>query len=111
MNSDTLLSQPLMALNRSAGNTLVEQLEQQFRQRIAEQHWRAGMRLPSVRELARQVGVSRHTVVETYDVWLQPGWWKAGVVRAFLWPCLGAPCAAAHGGQNLVPSANWISTG
>ena len=67
MNHETAALHAFEALDRSVGETLVAQLEQQFRQRMGDQHWRAGMRLPSVRDLAAHLGVSRHTVVETYD--------------------------------------------
>ena len=67
MNHETAALQAFEALDRSLSETLVAQLEQQFRQRLSDRHWRAGMRLPSVRDLAAHLGVSRHTVVETYD--------------------------------------------
>ncbi len=54
-------------LDRLSSDTLVAQLERQFRDRMGSQRWRAGLRLPSVRELAAHLGISRHTVVETYD--------------------------------------------
>lgn len=47
--------------------TLVEQLVQWAEHRIQSQVFRPGMRMPSVRELAAERGVSRFTVVEAYE--------------------------------------------
>ena len=47
--------------------TLVEQLVQWAEHRIQEQVFRPGMRMPSVRQLATDRGVSRFTVVEAYE--------------------------------------------
>lgn len=51
-----------------AGKTsLVDQIVQWAERRMAEQAFRPGMRMPSVRELALERGVSRFTVVEAYE--------------------------------------------
>ena len=47
--------------------SLVDQLVQWVEQRIQMQVFRPGMRLPSVRQLATDRGVSRFTVVEAYE--------------------------------------------
>ncbi|WP_153077196.1 PLP-dependent aminotransferase family protein [Paraburkholderia bonniea] len=47
--------------------TLVEQLVQWARRRIEERVFRPGMRMPSIRTLALDKGVSRFTVVEAYE--------------------------------------------
>jgi DNA-binding transcriptional MocR family regulator len=47
--------------------TLVDQLIQWAEHRIQTQVFRPGMRMPSVRQLATERGVSRFTVVEAYD--------------------------------------------
>src|ERR1700744_3850712 len=47
--------------------TLVDQLVQWARRRIEERVFRAGMRMPSIRKLALDKGVSRFTVVEAYE--------------------------------------------
>ncbi|MFM0035193.1 PLP-dependent aminotransferase family protein [Paraburkholderia strydomiana] len=47
--------------------TLVEQLVQWARRRIEERVFRPGMRMPSIRKLALDKGVSRFTVVEAYE--------------------------------------------
>jgi DNA-binding transcriptional MocR family regulator len=47
--------------------TLVDQLVQWARRRIEERVFRPGMRMPSIRKLAQDKGVSRFTVVEAYE--------------------------------------------
>src|ERR1700733_5163275 len=47
--------------------TLVDQLVPWARRRIEERVFRAGMRMPSIRKLALDKGVSRFTVVEAYE--------------------------------------------
>jgi DNA-binding transcriptional MocR family regulator len=47
--------------------TLVDQLVQWGRRRINERVFRPGMRMPSIRKLALDKGVSRFTVVEAYE--------------------------------------------
>ncbi|KAI3589943.1 DNA-binding transcriptional regulator, MocR family [Cupriavidus sp. U2] len=51
----------------SAQMTLVEQLTEWARLRIDERVFRAGMRMPSIRQLASEKGISRFTVVEAYE--------------------------------------------
>jgi DNA-binding transcriptional MocR family regulator len=61
----------IKALDRSAvlsgQGTLVDQLVQWAEHRIQAQVFRPGMRMPSVRQLAEDRGVSRFTVVEAYE--------------------------------------------
>ncbi len=47
--------------------TLVQQITEWFAHRIEQGVFRAGSRLPSIRQFAQQVQVSRFTVVESYD--------------------------------------------
>jgi DNA-binding transcriptional MocR family regulator len=47
--------------------TLVDQLVQWARRRVEERVFRPGMRMPSIRKLAQDKGVSRFTVVEAYE--------------------------------------------
>src|ERR1700761_7304244 len=51
----------------TASLTLVEQLVLWARRRIEERVFRPGMRMPSIRKLALDKGVSRFTVVEAYE--------------------------------------------
>jgi len=52
---------------RQADATLVTQLADDLARRIEDQGLRPGSRLPSIRTMAEQTGVSRFTVVEAYD--------------------------------------------
>jgi len=49
------------------GQSLVEQTVAHMRARVQGGTWRAGSRVPSIREQATTLGVSRFTVVEAYD--------------------------------------------
>ena len=55
-------------LSRLAPQTLSTQLAERLGERIRMRLLPAGARLPSVRECARQQGVSTHTVVAAYDL-------------------------------------------
>jgi GntR family transcriptional regulator/MocR family aminotransferase len=62
-------SQPvelLLSVSRDAPGTLGAQIEGQLRRRIRDGVLRAGTALPSTRDLARQLGISRRVVVDAY---------------------------------------------
>lgn len=62
-------SQPielLIQVRRDGAETLGAQLESQFRAAIRAGALKPGARIPSTRDLARQLGVSRRIAVETY---------------------------------------------
>jgi GntR family transcriptional regulator/MocR family aminotransferase len=62
-------SQPveiLLSVARSGGRTLGAQIEEQLRRAIREGALRDGTQVPSTRDLARQLGVSRRIVVDAY---------------------------------------------
>jgi GntR family transcriptional regulator / MocR family aminotransferase len=62
-------SQPielLLSVTRAAPATLGAQIEGQLRRAIREGALHAGARVPSTRDLARQIGVSRRVVVDAY---------------------------------------------
>lgn len=71
------------ALPRLAGQTLTEQIAQQFAERIRQRLLAPGARLPSVREGARRHGVSPHTMVAAYDHLLAQGLVEARRQRGF----------------------------
>lgn len=52
---------------RNGGTSLVDQLAQHLATQIRNHGLRAGMRLPSVRAMADEAGLSRFTVVQAYD--------------------------------------------
>jgi DNA-binding transcriptional MocR family regulator len=58
---------PGPSLVHAANATLVSQLSQDLARRIQDQGLRPGTRLPSIRQMAEQAGVSRFTVVEAYE--------------------------------------------
>ena len=70
-------------LKRSAQLSLTEQLAERFAERIRNRLLPAGARLPSVRECARQQGVSPYTVVAAYDQLLAQGLVEARPQRGF----------------------------
>ncbi|HEX8627380.1 MAG TPA: winged helix-turn-helix domain-containing protein, partial [Catenuloplanes sp.] len=62
-------SQPfelLLTVSRERPGTLGAQIEGQLRQAIRDGTLRAGSRVPSTRELSRQLGVSRRVAVDAY---------------------------------------------
>jgi GntR family transcriptional regulator/MocR family aminotransferase len=62
-------SQPvelLLSVSRKAPGTLGAQIEGQLRDRIRDGSLHAGATLPSTRDLARQLGISRRVVVDAY---------------------------------------------
>jgi GntR family transcriptional regulator/MocR family aminotransferase len=63
-------SQPievLVAVTRDGPATLGTQIEDQLRQAVREGALKAGARVPSTRDLARQLGISRRVVVDAYS--------------------------------------------
>jgi GntR family transcriptional regulator/MocR family aminotransferase len=63
-------SQPLellLSVSREGRETLGAQIEGQLRQAIREGALRPGARMPSTRDLARQLGISRRIVVDAYQ--------------------------------------------
>jgi GntR family transcriptional regulator/MocR family aminotransferase len=63
-------SQPievLLSVTRDGSQTLGAQIEEQLRGAIRDGSLRAGARVPSTRDLARQLGVSRRIAVDAYS--------------------------------------------
>ena len=56
----------LLAIDREGPHTLGAQIEDQLRSAIRDGTLRAGARVPSTRDLARQLGVSRRVAVDAY---------------------------------------------
>src|SRR4051794_24422824 len=57
----------LLTVDRADARTLGEQIEVQLRRAIQQGQLRAGGRLPSTRDLARQLSVSRRVTVDAYS--------------------------------------------
>lgn len=70
-------------LVRHASQPLAEQLAERYAQRVRERLLLPGARLPSVRDCARQHGVSPHTVVAAYDQLQAAGLVEARRQRGF----------------------------
>src|SRR6478736_7172974 len=70
-------------LTRTSAQSLTGQLADRFSERIRNRLLPPGARLPSVRECARQQGVSPHTVVAAYDQLLAQGLVEARRQRGF----------------------------
>ncbi|MDM0019604.1 aminotransferase-like domain-containing protein [Variovorax saccharolyticus] len=70
-------------LTRTSTQSLTGQLADRFSERIRNRLLAPGARLPSVRECARQQGVSPHTVVAAYDQLLAQGLVEARRQRGF----------------------------
>lgn len=70
-------------LTRTSAQSLTGQLADRFAERIRNRLLPPGARLPSVRECARQQGVSPHTVVAAYDQLLAQGLVEARRQRGF----------------------------
>src|ERR1700727_2605995 len=64
----------LVRLDRAASQPLRAQLETSLREAIRDGRLRAGERLPSSRELARELGVSRGMVQDCYGQLLAEGY-------------------------------------
>src|SRR3954471_9200574 len=56
----------LLEVRRDAPGTLGAQIEDQFRRAIRDGALKPGARVPSTRDLARQLGVSRRIAVDAY---------------------------------------------
>ena len=66
-NRSTERSTALFTLDRQSTVPLAAQIEQQLRLLLERGQLAAGIRLPSIRRLAQQLGVSPNTVVVAYD--------------------------------------------
>lgn len=64
-------------LDRQRSIPLVQQLADGLREWIARQRLRPGTRLPSIRQLVREQGVSQSCAIEAYDRLVSLGWLEA----------------------------------
>jgi|SRR5215207_129870 len=91
----------LLALDRRATGPLRAQLEEQLRAAVRAGRLAPGTALPSTRALARELGVSRGVVVETYDQLAAEGYLATRqgaatrVAEAAFRPAAAAPAPAA----------------
>ena len=67
MKRSRLLAAHLVAINRTSGIPLHRQIATALRDSIRDGSLVAGTLLPSTRDLAREIGVSRNTVMVAYE--------------------------------------------
>jgi GntR family transcriptional regulator / MocR family aminotransferase len=100
----------LVRLDRSASQPLRAQLEASLREAIRSGRLRAGERLPSSRELARALGVSRGMVQDCYGQLLAEGYLTSRTGSATRFAGTGGPQAGGGpvaGPAAVPPSAPW----
>lgn len=66
MNETSQPVELLLSVTRSGAGTLGSQIEDQLRRGIRDGSLRPGARVPSTRDLARQLGISRRVAVDAY---------------------------------------------
>ena len=89
-------------LTRTPSQSLTAQLAERFARRIQDRLLLPGARLPSVRECARQQGVSPYTVVAAYDLLLAQGLVEARRQRGFFVRESAKIMRAGHAGKPSV---------
>ncbi len=72
-----------LILNRSDDRSIQAQLSGQFKKLIQSGELEAGERLPSTRELAHELAISRNTVVAAYETLQAEGYVEATLRRGF----------------------------
>jgi GntR family transcriptional regulator / MocR family aminotransferase len=92
MNESSRTTELLLSISRDARGTLGAQIEGQLRSRIRDGALRAGTELPSTRDLARQLGISRRVVVDAYGQLTAEGYLN---VRQGARPRVAAPAVDA----------------
>jgi GntR family transcriptional regulator/MocR family aminotransferase len=74
MNETSQPVEVLLSVDRDGAGTLGAQIEDGFRRAIRDGALRPGARIPSTRDLARQLGVSRRVAVDAYAQLAAEGW-------------------------------------
>ncbi len=97
-------------LTRTTSHSLTEQLAERFASRIRNRLLLPGTRLPSVRECARQQGVSPYTVVAAYDQLLAQGLVEARRQRGFFVRDIAQKMPPAQSASQHVASNNIAKT-
>jgi GntR family transcriptional regulator/MocR family aminotransferase len=93
-------------LNRTGDAPLFRQIYSQIRQAILSQSLRPGTRLPSTRQLAAQLGVSRSAVVSAYEQLLAEGYASGKIGSgSYVSPDLPEPVEGRGGKRGKRPSA------
>jgi GntR family transcriptional regulator/MocR family aminotransferase len=103
MNSRLREPLPSLTLNRRSGTPLYRQLYEAYRQAILSGQLRACAQLPSTRDLARELGISRNTAMYAFDQLLAEGYVRGEVGSGtFVESGLIAKEGLAVGMQSLV---------
>ena len=89
----------LLRLDRGSGQPLRSQLEEGLREAIRSGRLQGGERLPSSRELARELGTSRGLVQECYSQLLSEG---------YLTSQIGSATRVAMGAQSAPAEPIWL---
>jgi GntR family transcriptional regulator len=79
--ADARVSEPLLVLDPRAPEPPSDQIAEQLRLQVAAGHLPAGAALPSVRQLARDLGVAPNTIVRAYNELERQGWVVASARR------------------------------
>jgi len=90
------VSEPLLVLDPDAPEPPSEQIVAQLRLQIAAGNLPPGAGLPSVRQLARDLGVAPNTVVRAYDELGRQGWVVASARRGVAVADVSAPARHAE---------------
>ena len=90
----------LLSIDRDAPETLGAQIEDQLRRAIREGALRAGARVPSTRDLARQLGISRRIAVDAYGQLAAEGYL---VLRQGARPHVSDAAGAGAAGASAAP--------
>ena len=92
---------PPIALDAASGTPMYDQLSEWFRRAIIDGHLRAGQRVPSTRNLARELHISRVPVLSAYEQLFAEGYLEtfvgAGTCVAKSIPGQAMKSAAAEG--------------
>lgn len=97
-------------LERDSGVALYQQIVDQFKSQIRARHLPGGARLPTIRHLAQELGVTRVTVQSAYDE-LQAGGWVESTVGRGTFVSEGLPVLPSmaamtpHFGQHVTADA------
>jgi GntR family transcriptional regulator len=90
------VNEPLLVLDPGAAQPPSEQIAEQLRLQIAAGRLPAGAGLPSVRQLARDLGVAPNTVVRAYNELERQGWVVASARRGVAVADVSAPVRHAE---------------
>ena len=74
-----------LKLQKDVGNSFIKQIYEQIRQLIFRGELKAGEKIPSTREMALYLNISRNTVIEAYEMLIAEGYLVTPRELEFLW--------------------------